>query len=231
MLVLGLPGLLMGEAMVRGRGMRRGWLWAASLVTSEIALGLLVRGREMGQFLTEFAELQASSMSSWMGGMATAEQLEQQAEQWRTLATQVAVLYPAMYIIGGALLVTVNAVFVHAYLARRDPAWLDGSEFEGVRLPFAITVPFVLFGLGALVPVLRAGSANVLLIIGFLLSLQGFSIVLYYARRLAVPPLLRVAAVLVVFISPWPLHILAMLGLFDLWFDFRRFAEVPEGPK
>jgi uncharacterized protein YybS (DUF2232 family) len=231
LLLLGLPGLLMGEAMIRGYGLRRGWLWASALVSVEIVLGLLVRGREMGAFLAETTQLFHTSLLSSMARWSTADRVEQQAEQLRAFASQVPVIYPALYIVGAALFVTVNAVIVHAYLSRRDPAWLDGSEFEGVRMPFLISVPFVIAGFSAFVPVLQPAAYNALVILGFLLALQGFAIVLFYARRLAVPPMLRVAAVLVIFVSPAPDRLLALLGLFDLWFDFRRFAEVPEGPK
>ena len=50
----------------------------------------------------------------------------------------------------------------------------------------------------------------------------------FYAQRLAAPPLLRAAVLVLVLINPWAPQILALIGLFDMWFDFRKWAEPPE---
>jgi hypothetical protein len=42
--------------------------------------------------------------------------------------------------------------------------------------------------------------------------------------------LLRVAVLVLVLANPWAPQILALLGLFDNWFDFRRWAEPPAEP-
>jgi len=80
-------------------------------------------------------------------------------------------------------------------------------------------------------PPVRPLAYNALLILAFLLALQGLAVVLYYANRLAGPPFLRRMVVVLVLINPWASYLLGLIGLFDLWFDFRRFADVPEAPK
>jgi len=45
---------------------------------------------------------------------------------------------------------------------------------------------------------------------------------------LAGPPLLRVAVVMLVLANPWAPWILSLLGLFDTWFDFRKWADPPQ---
>jgi hypothetical protein len=52
--------------------------------------------------------------------------------------------------------------------------------------------------------------------------------VAYYANRLAGPPVLRAAVLVLVLVNPWAPQILALLGLFDMWFDFRKWAEPPQ---
>ncbi len=51
----------------------------------------------------------------------------------------------------------------------------------------------------------------------------------FYARRLAAPPFLRAAVVLLVLVNPWAPQILALMGLFDIWLDLRKYAEPPAG--
>ena len=67
-----------------------------------------------------------------------------------------------------------------------------------------------------------------LLVLGFFYALQGFAVVAYYARRLAAPPVLRIAVMVLVLVNPWAPQILGLIGLFDTWFDFRKWAQPPE---
>jgi uncharacterized protein YybS (DUF2232 family) len=80
-------------------------------------------------------------------------------------------------------------------------------------------------------PLLRPAAYNGLLILAFFFALQGLAVVSFYAQRLAAPPLLRAAVLVLVLINPWAPQILALIGLFDIWFDFRKWAEPPEARK
>ena len=131
----------------------------------------------------------------------------------------------------GLLVVLANAALLRSYLARRDPGWLEGGEFERVRWPLVLPVAFVAAGASVALEPLRPAGYNVLLILAFFFALQGLAVVSYYARRLAAPPLLRGAVLVLVLINPWAPQILALLGLFDNWFNFRRWAEPPSGQR
>jgi uncharacterized protein YybS (DUF2232 family) len=231
-LLFALPGLLIGEAMARGHGLRRGCLWAFALLSLEVMTGLALSGSYMSKLIVDgIADYYSPQYLAWLGNWMPPDQVEKLSEQAKTFESAMLVVYPAVYVIMGGLLVAANAMLVRAYLARRDPAWLDGNEFEGLRLPFGVAVVFVLAGLSVFVPPARPLGYNVLLIVAFLLALQGLAVVLYYAHRLAGPPFLRRMVVVLVLVNPWAPQLLGLLGLFDLWFDFRRFADVPEQPK
>ena len=83
-------------------------------------------------------------------------------------------------------------------------------------------------GSGGAPPPLRPFAYNALLVEAFFFALQGLAVAAFYARRLAGPPFLRVAVVVLVLVNPWAPQILALLGLFDNWIDFRKWAEPPE---
>ena len=85
----------------------------------------------------------------------------------------------------------------------------------------------MLSGAAVALPPPRPAAYNVLLVVAFFFALQGLAVVGFYARRLAGPPLLRAAVLVLVLVNPWAPQILALLGLFDNWFDFRRWAEPP----
>ena len=229
LLVLAAPGLLIGEAMARGRGLRRGCGWAFALLSAQISLALLWGGSEMSEhILTPLDQYRSPRFLEEMksGGLPP-ERVADWAEQVGELRDAIAVVFPAAYIILGGLVVLANGALLRAYLARRDPGWLDGGEFERIRWPFPLAVAFVLSGAGVAFPLLRPAAYNALLVLAFFFALQGLAVVAFYARRLAGPPLLRAAVVVLVLVNPWAPQILALLGLFDMWFDFRKWAEPP----
>lgn len=228
LLVLAVPGLLLGEAMARGRGLRRGCAWAFSFLAAQIVLGLLFAGPEVTPAVLQmFDAFRSPEFLAEMRTRLPAENVDEFAAQATLLYKVMEVVYPAALVIMGAIVVLANAAVLRFYLARRDPGWLEGGEFEGIRWPFGLAVAFVLAGLGVVFPPVRPVSYNVLLLVAFFFALQGLAVTSYYAHRLAGPPLLRGALMALVLLNPWAPQILALLGLFDTWFDFRKWAEPP----
>ncbi len=229
LLVLAVPGLLLGESLARGRGLLRGCAWAFAALVAEIGAGLAFAPSAMAErFLAPVDNLRSEAFLAELktGGLPP-ERVAEFTEQVGALRDALAVVFPAAWVIGAAVLVAVNAAFLRLYLLRRDPGWLEDGEFERVRWPLALVVVFVLFGAAVALPLARPAAYNVLLVTAFFFALQGLAVVAFYARRLAGPPLLRAAVVVLVLANPWAPQILALLGLFDNWFDFRRWAEPP----
>jgi hypothetical protein len=231
LLVLVLPGLLLSESLARGRGLLRGCAWAFGALVAEVAAGLAFASRSMAEgLLTPFDHLRSEAFLAELktGGLAP-DRIAEFTEQVGAVRDAIAVVFPAVWVIFAAGFVGVNAAMLRLYLLRRDPGWLEDGEFERVRWPLALTVVFVLAGAAVALPLARPVAYNVLLVAAFFFALQGLAVVAFYARRLAGPPLLRAAVVVLVLANPWAPQILALLGLFDNWFDFRRWAEPPPG--
>jgi uncharacterized protein YybS (DUF2232 family) len=231
-LMLVAPVLLIGESMARGRGMVRGCAWAFAVLALEIATALIFANPQMEAMA--LAPLEHSRSAEFLRDMRESvppEQVDAFSEQVATTYEAMRIIYPAAYIISVAVIVLLNASLLRLYLRRRDPGWLDAGEFEGVRWPFLLAVAFVGTGLAVLSPLLRPAAYNALLILAFFFGLQGLAVVSFYAQRLAAPPLLRAAVLVLVLINPWAPQILALIGLFDIWFDFRKWAEPPETRK
>lgn len=230
LLLLVLPGLLIAEALARGRGLLRGCGWAFVLVSLQISLALVFRSGPMARnFL---APLDEFSSPQFLEGLKASglppERVADWSEQMTLLRNAMAVVFPGAYIIAGGLMVLANASLLRFYLARRDPGWLEGGEFERIRWSPLLAVTFVLAGAAVALPDVRPAAYNVLLVLAFFFLLQGLAVTAFYAHRLAGPPLLRAAVVVLVLINPWAPQILALLGLFDTWIDFRKWAEPPE---
>jgi hypothetical protein len=227
--VFALPGLLLGESLARGRGLLRGCGWAFAMLFVEIGAGLAFAPNVMAdRFLGPIEHLRSPAFLNELeaGGLA-ADQVSEFTEQVGALHDALAVVFPAAWVIGAAMLVAANAAALRLYLLRRDPGWLEDGEFERVRWPLTLVAVFILSGAAVAVPLARPAAYNVLLVTAFFFALQGLAVVAFYGRRLAGPPLLRMAIVVLVLANPWAPQILALLGLFDTWFDFRRWAEPP----
>lgn len=231
--LLALPLMMIAESTARGRGLRRGCIWAFLLLSGEIAVALVFANASVET--VTFGALDYYRSDGFLSDMRAAgvppEQIEGWTEQMRVTDRVLRIVYPSVYIVLGGLLVLLNGAAVRLYLAWRDPGWLEGNEFEGLRWPFPLAIGFVLAGLGVLSPLARPASYNALVLLGFLFALQGLAVVTFYALRLAAPPFLRWAALVLVIMNPWSPHILALIGLFDLWFDFRKWAEAPAPPR
>jgi Predicted membrane protein (DUF2232) len=221
-----LPGLVLGEAMARGRGLRRATAW--TLLVALLQSGVLL------VFASGWIAKQMIGVGMWsaerlqeLRALGTPPELVAEraasAELWRGV---VEVVHPALFIVLGATLVLVNAWLLGIYLSRRDPGWLEGGEFEGMRWPLGLAAAFVVCGAAVLSPPLRPFAYNGLVVLAFCFALQGLAVVAYYFRRLAAPPLM-IAILMAVLLAPYAPHVLALLGLFDIFIDFRKWAEPP----
>ena len=228
--VLVAPALLIAESLARGRGILRGCGWAFALLVTEISAALFFASGALAErILAPLEHLRSEEfLNELKTGGVPAERVTVWTEQVGTLHDAMAVVFPAAFVIAGALLVLANAALLRFYLLRRDPGWLEDGEFERVRWPLGLVAVFVLSGAAVAVSAARPAAYNVLLVVAFFFALQGLAVVGFYARRLAGPPLLRAAVVVLVLANPWAPQILALLGLFDNWFDFRKWAEPPK---
>jgi len=236
--LLAFPGLVLAEAMARGRGLLRGCAWAFFVLVGFVALCLATVPSSVADWILAAYDTGHAAFLAQLrqGGMP-----QDGLAEWQGFVRQgrqvLAVVYPAFLVIAAAVLVAANAALLRLYLLRRDPGWLEDGEFERVRFPIGLVLAFVLSGAAVALPLARPAAYNVLLVVAFFFALQGLAVVGFYARRLAAPPLVRGLALTLVLVNPWAAQMLGLLGLFDNFFDFRRFAEpptderTPQGPK
>jgi uncharacterized protein YybS (DUF2232 family) len=231
LVVLLLPTLLIGEALARGYGLRRGCLWSFGVLLAELGGALFFAGPRLHEAIRGFFDYPRSPQvieGLRANGYSPAE-IDRWLEWLASVQRAIEVVYPAVLVIVAALLVLANAWLLRTYLARRDPGWLEGGEFETLRWPLGLAALFVLAGGSVAVAPLRPLAYNLLLVVAFFYVLQGLAVLAYYVHRLAVPWLLRAGLVALVLLNPFSPQILVLVGLFDTWLDLRRFARPAEG--
>ncbi len=137
---------------------------------------------------------------------------------------------PGLFIVAALFSTSVNF-----FLARRGSAhdtapvgWKSGSAW---RVPDQLVWIFI--GSAALLlsglPIAKEIGFNGLLVMMTLYLLQGLAIATFWIRRLRLSPLMGLLGVVLLFLQPLLLLLVALVGLFDMWVVFRRHS-LPGSP-
>lgn len=141
--------------------------------------------------------------------------------------------FPGLFF-AGSLLTAAGYVLLLRGLTRRWPAQLGGvppGPFKW-ELPEALVWGFI--GSGVLylagLPWFTPVGLNGLILLLALYFLQGLSIAAFLYRRFQLPRFLVTLSVLLLVFQPFLALVVAGLGLFDVWFAFRRLS-LPKTPR
>lgn len=132
-------------------------------------------------------------------------------------------LYPALLILGETLVAGLNLLLLRR-LSARLALNLPEAHFNRFRNPDYLVWGLIAAGFALLVEngVVTVVALNVLIIAGFLYFMQGMAIVSHFFKAYAVPSLLRYLFYILLVVQAYLAIAVALLGLFDLWADFRR---------
>lgn len=226
-------GLFLGAGMRMHWSLERTIGMAAVLVfsTGLLSIWLFAPASEGGLFDEMERDLHQSVgafFKEYGAGLQDREGLEQTLQQ--ALPTVVR-LFPGMAL-ASALAVAWLNVLVTARFCRMHgiplPPWPEWSLWKSPE-PLVwglIACGFlVLFANG---PVGLIAS-NALLVLGLIYFLHGLAIVSYYAGKWRLPVLARAFIYAVLLLQQFATLATALMGLFDLWMDFRRLSKKPEG--
>ncbi|MDT8440732.1 MAG: DUF2232 domain-containing protein [Desulfuromonadales bacterium] len=232
----GLPAGVLAWLLGRGLAWDRavmvalGSLLAASLV-GLLAYSLLeaegplqvagaVIDREIGQATAIMDEAFRSSELPAKERQEIAVALQRMAEFMRDVYAGLAIVVSLFMLLGQVLLLSLLSFGRYT---------LPGPAFQDWKAPEPLVWPLILSGFTVFLVdgPLRLLAMNLLTITLPIYFLQGLAIIDSFFRRKNFSPLLRTAGyALLVLINPLPL-LVACLGLFDLWVDFRK-PKIPE---
>lgn len=101
---------------------------------------------------------------------------------------------------------------------------ISGSQFERWRLPQHLIWILIAAGFSCFAPldILQSTGRNLILVLAPVYFLQGMAVVVSLLQRQPYPPFIKgVIYALLVLLNPLPI-VVAIVGVFDLWIDFRR---------
>ncbi|WP_010531293.1 YybS family protein [Lentibacillus jeotgali] len=151
------------------------------------------------------------------------EQMDMLTEQFGMLTD----LLPVLIAIAGLLLAFISQWISYKVISRIDNKQLQFPPFRMLRMPVSLiwiyffSLIMTFFGLNEDGMVYLAVN-NVLMLVGILMTLQGFSFIFYYAYVKQMSKALPIASVaLTVFLPFFLLYLVRLLGIIDIGFSLR----------
>lgn len=122
------------------------------------------------------------------------------------------------------LIVWINLVAGSRILRRLQPEFAPWPPYNQWQLPDRLV--WGIIGAGLLILVgrgfIRDLGTNLALVMGLLYFFQGLAVVIFLLDRWKVPGYLRMVMYIILIVQSYGLLLLAMLGLADVWLDFRK---------
>ncbi len=227
-------GLFLGFAMRRRWPVERVVAASTALVTAigAFLLWTSLHGTEAG-FLKALEEDFGNSVTSTLQqyGALSKDHGEMNDAVQRVIPVMVR-LFPAIAVSSAILISWVNLLVTRRYCRNRGvslPPWGEWSHWKaGESLVWGV----IAAGFSLLLPVkmLQLVGLNVLMVMGTIYLLQGFSILAFYFERWNLPRALRAFLYALLFVQQYLALGAVLLGLFDVWADFRRLSKKPVEP-
>lgn len=236
LLEFGLPTLLLAEGLRRGTRLELTVTGVAVLLTLG-GLGVLVLASDLWTqpllAVSQHVERLLTDMEAFTARLGLSpDGATPLSGTSATLRPFLLMAFPGMFF-AGSLLTAAGYVVLLRGLMRRWSARLGTSSAEPFRWELPEFLVWVFIGAALLyltgLPGLQALGLNVLIVLIGLYFLQGLSIAVILFQRFHLPRLLATLSVLLLLFQPFLTLVVAGVGLFDVWFAFRRLS-LPKTP-
>ncbi len=228
LLQCGLVGLLLPELILRGMTALRALLWTTAIAVTASALMAFGMALSAGQDLFTMAQqeittgmAQAMKLYEQQQGLSP-QDLETIRQGMQTVATTLIRIFPALASLNLLLIGALSLLFLRRMAQKREMA-LSITPFCDFRVPEGVIWFLIVAGFSLLAPstLLTTPALNIIVILAVLYFCQGLAVLVTLAGRTTYAGMLKVMLTLVLLLQPYLLPVVAILGIFDLWGDFR----------
>ncbi len=223
----GMIGLLMPELLLRGIGGSRVLFWTTAANLLICFTGIIVYSSVSGVNLQQLISTEISgslkqAVALYEKGGVTGEELELLKSSMVVASDLLKRLYPALITVMLILIAGCNLLLLKKTTANTSVT-LNIGDFATFRNPDLLVWLLIACGFTLLLPLslITTPALNILLIITLLYFFQGMSVVSALIKKYSVPALLRIFLYTMLIIQPYLLALVAGIGIFDLWVDFR----------
>jgi uncharacterized protein YybS (DUF2232 family) len=136
-------------------------------------------------------------------------------------------IYPSLMVIGMGLVIWFNVMLagpVFKRLGLSYPRFQPGDRWQA---PEKLIWLLIIAGFGSLLATgtLQIAAINFLIVLAVVYFFQGLSIAIFYLNKYKLPSILKIIFYFLVIIQQFFMLLLAILGVFDQWVDFRRIRK------
>ena len=223
----GMIGFLMPELLLRGVTGSRALFWTTAtnllIFTAGVILYSTVSGVNLQQLISaEISDSLKQAVTLYEKSGVTGEELDLLKHSMSTAADLLKRLYPALVTAMLVVIAGCNLLLVKKTTAKTT-ARLAIGDFSTFRNPDLLVWVLIATGFSLLLPVspITTPALNSLLIIVMLYLFQGMAVISALITKHSVPSLVRILLYTMLIIQPYLLALVAGIGLFDLWVDFR----------
>ncbi|MBW4054753.1 MAG: YybS family protein [Proteobacteria bacterium] len=223
----GMISLLMPELLLRGMSGSRVIFWttAANLLIFTVVFIVYstFSGINLQQLIsTEISDSLKQAVTIYEKGGVTGEDLEVLKHSMSTAADLLQRLYPALVTAMLVVIAGCNLALIKRTTAKTALNLAIG-EFSAFRNPELLVWILIGAAFALLFPesVITTPALNILLVTTMLYFFQGMAVITALIAKHSVPAFVRIFLYAMLIIQPYLLALVASIGLFDLWVDFR----------
>ncbi|MDD5475444.1 MAG: DUF2232 domain-containing protein [Syntrophales bacterium] len=235
-LVFGSLGLILSELLRRELSIEKTIAFATVALLVMVFVAMSYHGIISGRKPWVLAQEQVvrtvrENIDYYADTGVSADKIEMVRERESELTALMSALMPSLIITGCAFIVWLNIIAGSILFRKRNmwyPAFGDLSRWKlPERLVWAVAVAFICL----LLPLrgLVLTGLNGIIILSFLYMLQGFAIMAHFFKVKKIPPFIKIALYAIVLMQQLLLLPVALLGLIDVWADFRKMGHIRGG--
>lgn len=227
LLQAGVMSLALSEFLLRLKGGARSVLYAVAInllfLAGAAALFTLAYGTDLQAKVVKGVEASIAQTAIFYEKRGvTGDELQALQQSMRQAGELIVTIYPALITVALGVVACLNLMMLSKVAGRlRLPVYL--GDFKKYRNPEPLVWVLIASGFGVLAPqnLIYLASLNLLIVICTLYMVQGFAVISHFFAKYAVPTFIRLIACLLLIFQPFMVLAVAVLGVFDLWGDFR----------
>jgi uncharacterized protein YybS (DUF2232 family) len=147
------------------------------------------------------------------------------------MAEVFAASYPAFLLIGSLIGAAANYALIRiAWMRFYGAGLFSGRAFSGWVCPENLVWGFILSGAALFLGqgIVADAGLNVFLVMFCIYFAQGLSIIVHFLKARKVPTFFWFVLFILIFVQPLLIGLVAGLGVFDIWADFRKLKTVED---
>jgi uncharacterized protein YybS (DUF2232 family) len=229
---VGATGMMLSEVLRRSWSIEKTLMVPVAVLLTCSGCFLLLHAYQAGQ--TPWQLIENHILSSVQENIKIYDQLDIPAEQITLIkdhagpiAALLTRIFPAMFLVGASLIIWLNILAARRLYQKHGLHYPEFGDLTCWKAPERIVWLLIAAGGMLLIPfsAVTYSGWNLLIICLFVYICAGLSIIGYFFKVKRVPIFFKVLFYFLILIQQYLLLFVVVLGLFDLWADFRKLIK------